>query len=119
MPYFSFLKFYIKCTFGEANDRMEKIAEKLKSEGKKAYTLPMGGSCPESMWAYIDCWAEMESQTEFFDEITDVVAVYGSGGTVLDLALGNYWSGMKKRVHGISILKPSGEFSNPGTGKRE
>jgi len=93
---------------------MQELAEKLKFEGKKAYTLPMGGSCSESMWAYIDCWAEMESQHEYFDEITDVVAVYGSGGTVLDLALGNYWSGMKKRVHGVSILKPSGEFSNWG-----
>ena len=70
----------------------------------------MGGSCPESMWAYIDCWAELESQHEIFDQITDVVAVYGSGGTVLDLALGNYWSGMKKRVHGVSILKPSVRF---------
>ena len=88
---------------------MQKLSEKLQSDGKKPYTLPMGGTCPASMWAYIDCWAEMESQYEFFDQITDVVAVYGSGGTVLDLALGNYWSGMKKRVHGVSILKPSVE----------
>ena len=97
----------IKCSFDEAEMRMKKLAKKLESEGKIVQTFPVGGSCPESMWAYVDCWAEMESQYEFFDQITDVVAVYGTGGTVLDLALGNYWSGMKKRVHGVSILSRS------------
>ena len=42
----------------------------------------------------------MESQ-DHFDEITDIVVVSGSGGTGLDLAIANYWTGSKKKVHAI------------------
>jgi len=40
---------------------------------------------------------------KYFDEITDVVVVSGSGGTGLDLALANLWSGTKKKIHGVRI----------------
>lgn len=51
----------------------------------------------------------MESQ-EYFSEITDIVVVSGSGGTGLDLALANYWTGSKKRVHGIRVWGDSKYF---------
>ena len=51
----------------------------------------------------------MEKQ-EYFDEITDIVVVSGSGGTGLDLALANYWTGSKKAVHGIRTWGDSKYF---------
>lgn len=51
----------------------------------------------------------MENQ-DYFNEITDIVVVSGSGGTGLDLALANYWSGFRKRVHGVRIWGESKDF---------
>ena len=51
----------------------------------------------------------MEDQ-DYFNEITDIVVVSGSGGTGLDLALANYWSGFRKRVHGVRIWGESKDF---------
>lgn len=51
----------------------------------------------------------MEKQ-DYFNEITDIVVVSGSGGTGLDLALANYWSGFRKRVHGVRIWGESKDF---------
>ena len=77
--------------------------------GKKPYIIPRGGSSDRSIWGYIDCWSEMENQ-DYFNEITDIVVVSGSGGTGLDLALANYWSGFRKRVHGVRIWGESKDF---------
>ena len=76
--------------------------------GKKPYIIPRGGSSDRSIWGYIDCWSEMENQ-DYFNEITDIV-VSGSGGTDLDLALANYWSGLRKRVHEVRIWGESKDF---------
>ena len=51
----------------------------------------------------------MESQ-EYFSEVTDIVVVSGSGGTGLDLALANYWTGSTKKVHGIRVCCDSMHF---------
>merc|ERR1712131_397870 len=97
------------CSFAEADDRMDRLAKKLESKGKKPYIIPRGGSSDRSIWGYIDCWSEMENQ-DYFNEITDIVVVSGSGGTGLDLALANYWSGFRKRVHGVRIWGESKDF---------
>ena len=51
----------------------------------------------------------MENQ-EYFSKVTDIVVVSGSGGTGLDLALANHWTGSKKRVHGIRVWGDSKYF---------
>ena len=51
----------------------------------------------------------MENQ-DYFNEITDIVVVSVSDGTDLDLALANYWSGFRKRVHGVRIWGESKDF---------
>ena len=53
----------------------------------------------------------MESQ-EYFSEVTDIIVVSGSGGTGLDLALANYWTGSTKKVHGIRTWGDSKYFYN-------
>ena len=81
---------------------MIELAEHLKNKGKKPYIIAMGASMPQSLWAYVDAWAEMLKQP-FFDEITDIWATWASGGSILELAVANYWTGSKKRIHGVPI----------------
>ena len=52
----------------------------------------------------------MTSLKEYFDEITDIVVCSGSGGTGLDLALANYWTGSKKKIHGVRAWGDSKYF---------
>lgn len=91
------------------DEKMEELKQLLKKEKKNAYIIPRGGSNDISIWGYIAAWEEMETQ-EFFDEITDIVCVSGSGGTGLDLALANYWTGSKKKIHGIRTWGDSTYF---------
>lgn len=91
------------------DEKMEALAADLRVQGKKPYIIPRGGSNAPSIWGYIDAWREMEKQ-EFFDEITDIVVCSGSGGTGLDLALANYWTGSKKKIHGVRAWGDSDYF---------
>jgi len=93
----------------KVNQKMKSLEKKLSTMGKKSYIIPRGGSNEVSIWGYVKCWAEMESQPEF-ESITDICVVSGSGGTGLDLALANYWTGSKKRIHGIRTWGDSGHF---------
>ena len=107
------------CSFAEADRRMEKLSQLLAKEGKKSYIIPRGGSNHASIWVanilivslhviniqgYVECWNEMMKQ-DYFGEVTDVVVVSGSGGTGLDIALANLWSGTGKRIHGVRIWR--------------
>lgn len=49
-------------------------------------------------------------QQEHFSGITDIVVTCGSGGTTLDLALANFWTGGKKRIHGIHNWGTAADF---------
>ena len=40
---------------------------------------------------------------EYFEDITDVVVASGTGGTCLDIALANLWSGTGKKIHGVHL----------------
>lgn len=91
------------------DEKMDLLANDLTKQGRKTYVIPRGGSNEVSIWGYIEAWREMESQ-EYFSDITDIVVVSGSGGTGLDLALANYWTGSKKRVHGIRVWGDSKYF---------
>lgn len=97
------------CAFDEADRRMKKLSARLAESGKKAYVIPRGGSNSVAAWSYIAAWEEMMNQP-LFAEITDIVVVSGSGGTGVDLALANYWSKSKKRIHGFRIWGTNADF---------
>eukprot|EP00190_Bangiopsis_sp_CCMP1999_P004512 CAMPEP_0198734116 /NCGR_PEP_ID=MMETSP1475-20131203/50478_1 /TAXON_ID= ORGANISM="Unidentified sp., Strain CCMP1999" /NCGR_SAMPLE_ID=MMETSP1475 /ASSEMBLY_ACC=CAM_ASM_001111 /LENGTH=362 /DNA_ID=CAMNT_0044497525 /DNA_START=359 /DNA_END=1443 /DNA_ORIENTATION=+ len=82
--------------------KMEELAVSLKKEGAKPYLIPVGGSNATGLWGYIECWEELISQS-ILDTITDVVVTVGSGGTAAGLAIGNYLTGLKVKMHAISV----------------
>ncbi|XP_033121526.1 bifunctional D-cysteine desulfhydrase/1-aminocyclopropane-1-carboxylate deaminase, mitochondrial-like isoform X2 [Anneissia japonica] len=79
--------------------RMEKLAEYLrKSRNLKAYIIQAGGSDTTGLYGYIEAWQELVDQgvLEHFD---DVAVTGASGGTAAGIAIANYLTGSKLKVH--------------------
>uniref|UniRef100_A0A7S3AAT2 Tryptophan synthase beta chain-like PALP domain-containing protein n=1 Tax=Rhodosorus marinus TaxID=101924 RepID=A0A7S3AAT2_9RHOD len=82
--------------------KMEILGEQLSSQGLSPYLIAIGGSDTVGLWGYIECWKELLNQN-VPGFITDVVVTIGSGGTAAGLAIGNYLSGSKVKMHAISV----------------
>jgi len=70
---------------------MEKLAEKLKKEGKKPYIIPGGASNSIGATGYVACAQEIQQQ--LFDtglNIDHMVVPSGSAGTHAGIAVGMY-----------------------------
>jgi len=83
---------------------MEKIAEKLRKEGKKPYIIPGGGSNEIGATGYVACAQELMMQ--LFDQgidIDGVVTVSGSAGTHAGLAVGFRANNNPMPITGISV----------------
>ncbi|KAH7853114.1 hypothetical protein Vadar_033430 [Vaccinium darrowii] len=82
------------------------LKEKLISEGRKPYVIPVGGSNSLGTWGYIEAVREIEQQLQTgngkagFD---DIVVACGSGATVAGLALGSWLSQLKAKVHAFAV----------------
>ena len=84
---------------------LEEAMESLKSEGRKPYYFPVGGSVPVGVWAYVQCLEELREQTQALGmKAPHIVAACGSGGTVAGLILGRALLGWKEaRVSAMAV----------------
>eukprot|EP01125_Pyxidicula_operculata_P019001 TRINITY_DN6845_c0_g1_i1.p1 TRINITY_DN6845_c0_g1~~TRINITY_DN6845_c0_g1_i1.p1 ORF type:complete len:256 (-),score=37.63 TRINITY_DN6845_c0_g1_i1:2-769(-) len=81
---------------------ISELAKKLESEGKKPYCIPLGGSNALGTWGYMECMHEIDQQiTSQGLKVDDIVVALGSGGSLLGLAIGNYLTGSKYKIHGV------------------
>ncbi|PKU72589.1 putative D-cysteine desulfhydrase 1, mitochondrial isoform X2 [Dendrobium catenatum] len=90
------------------------LKERLISEGRKPYVIPVGGSNSLGSWGYIEAIREIEQQTKcsfgvYFD---DIAVACGSGGTIAGLALGSTLSNLKAKVHAFSVCDDPDYFYN-------
>src|SRR5690625_3769833 len=70
-------------------EEMNRIAVRLRDEGRKPYVIPVGGSNEIGTLGYVSCVQEIIVQTcEQSIPINHIVSVVGSGGTFAGLALG-------------------------------
>ncbi|XP_064638587.1 uncharacterized protein LOC135494484 [Lineus longissimus] len=91
---------------------MERIAQKLKAEtGEASYIMTVGGSTSVGLFGYITAFQELISQgvQEYFD---DIVVTVGSGGTSAGLAIANYLTGGKLKIHAVAICDSAAYFHN-------
>ncbi|XP_062101998.1 bifunctional D-cysteine desulfhydrase/1-aminocyclopropane-1-carboxylate deaminase, mitochondrial-like [Humulus lupulus] len=82
------------------------LKEKLISEGRKPYVIPVGGSNSLGTWGYIEAIREIEQQLETGNadlKFDDIVVPCGSGATVAGLSLGSWLSSLKAKVHAFSV----------------
>ena len=85
---------------------MEKEAEAVAAEGRKAYVIPGGASNETGALGYVACAAEMLSQ--LFDQgvrVDRVVCASGSGGTHAGLLAGLQGCGSGIDVVGINVSR--------------
>lgn len=82
--------------------KMKSLAAELEQEGKKPYLIGIGGSNEIGLWGYIEAFQELIGQGAC-DRFTDIVLAVGSGGTTSGLAIANYLSGSRVRIHAFTV----------------
>ena len=83
---------------------MARLTKELAREGRKAYSIPVGGSIPLGSLGYVDCVAELAKQSDDAGAaIRHIVSATGSGGTTAGLLLGARLHLPEAKVTGIGV----------------
>ncbi len=91
----------------DMNGEMEKIAERLRAEGRKVYTIPGGGSNPTGALGYVNAAIELVYQANMIGlKIDRVVHATGSAGTQAGLVAGLVGINSGVPVLGIGVRAP-------------
>ena len=87
--------------------QMQRLAGKLRSNGKTPYVIPGGASNPVGALGYVNCGVELLQQlAEQTLDIDHLVTATGSAGTHAGLAVGLRASGSDLRILGIGVNAP-------------
>lgn len=87
-------------------DTMSNLAIQLKKEGKKTYSVPLGGSNVIGSLGYVNCGLELAKQiSEQALNIDCIVLATGSGGTQAGLLAGLALAGVDIPVLGICVSR--------------
>ena len=94
------------------NQLMDHLADQLKRNGKRPYTIPIGGSNEIGAIGYVAAMKELAQQLAELEVVVDeVVVATSSGGTQAGMALGAAITNCVGRVTGVSIdLEPNENF---------
>ena len=94
----------------------EREARRLRSEGRKPYIIPEGGSTALGAWGYVAEMGEIVADLKHLDvgdvKPTTVLCATGSGGTTAGLALGARLTGADIRVVGVNVCDDRDYFVN-------
>lgn len=83
--------------------RQQSLADQLlKDKGHKSLSIPVGGSSVLGLFGYIEAWQEMVEQ-KILEQFDDVFVTCGSGGSAAGLAISNYLTGSKVKLHAVSV----------------
>lgn len=91
----------------DMNAEMEKVADRLRAEGRNVYTIPGGGSNPTGALGYVNCAFEMLGQ--FNDrglKVDHIVHATGSAGTQAGLITGLKAMNAQIPLLGIGVRAP-------------
>lgn len=92
---------------GNMNVEVEKVAERLRGDGKNAYGIPGGGSNPTGALGYANCALELVSQLNELGLGCDyLVHGTGSAGTQAGLLAGLGILNSPIKVQGFSVRAP-------------
>lgn len=88
-------------------EEMEKVAAKLRAEGKKPYIIPGGASNPVGALGYVAC--AQETAQQLFDmglSIDHVIVPSGSAGTHAGMIAGFVGNNIDIPMSGIDVSRP-------------
>ena len=89
------------CESDEREETVHSVMERISTERKKGYYLPLGASTEIGAYAYKNAFYEMQQQNSSFDWI---VLASGSGGTQAGLVHGAHRANWSGKILGVSIL---------------
>jgi 1-aminocyclopropane-1-carboxylate deaminase/D-cysteine desulfhydrase-like pyridoxal-dependent ACC family enzyme len=95
-------------TRGERDAGMERVAERLRRDGRVPYVIPLGASTPRGALAFARAVGEVLRQVPAPDVI---VHACSSGGTQAGLLAGCALNGLSTRVIGVSADDPAEEIA--------
>ena len=91
----------------DMNAELEAEAERLRTEGRRPYIIPGGGSNPIGALGYVDCAREIVTQADDLDLAIDrIVTATGSAGTHGGLVAGLAVMGADVPVLGFGVRAP-------------
>jgi L-cysteate sulfo-lyase len=86
---------------------METVADRLRSEGRRPYVMPGGGSTPVGALGYVNCALELVNQADALGlRIDALVHATGSAGTQAGLVAGLAAIGSDIDLLGIGVRAP-------------
>ncbi|WP_171182185.1 D-cysteine desulfhydrase [Ruegeria sp. HKCCD8929] len=91
----------------DMNAEMEAVADKLRGDGKKVYTIPGGGSNPTGALGYVNCAFELLAQANDRALTLDLIThATGSAGTQAGLIVGLKAMNAQIPLLGIGVRAP-------------
>lgn len=92
---------------GDMNAEMEKVADRLRADGRKVYTIPGGGSNPTGALGYVNCAFELVGQANDGNlKLDHIVHATGSAGTQSGLIVGLKAMNAQIPLLGIGVRAP-------------
>lgn len=91
----------------DMNAAMAQLADKLRSQGRRPYVIPGGGSNPVGALGYVTCALELANQANEMGVAFDcLVHATGSAGTQAGLVVGLYGARTQIPVYGVGVRAP-------------
>lgn len=96
-----------RATGPDFNAVIEEVAEQMRADGKKVYTIPGGGSNPTGALGYVNCAFELLGQVNDSGmKIDHIVHATGSAGTQAGLIVGLQAMNAQIPLLGIGVRAP-------------
>jgi D-cysteine desulfhydrase family pyridoxal phosphate-dependent enzyme len=87
------------------------VAEQLRSDGKRPYVMPIGGSTPIGALGFVDAYLELREQLGIIGvKPSSIVHATSSGGTQAGLAIGAHLLHDDVKIVGIGVAKTAGDL---------
>lgn len=100
------IKYVDKKEYEKRDELMDEIARKLAKKGRKAYTIPSGGSNETGIWGYIMAAQEIKEQLKKEElKINAIIIPVGTGGTYTGLLIGKVLFNLSPILYGINVEK--------------
>lgn len=93
---------------GQMQSKLDEVFQGAKSEGRKPYLIPYGGSNPVGAVGYVTAMEELANQSVNPDWI---VFPSSSGGTQAGMLVGARLNGFQGKILGISVDEPAGQLT--------
>ena len=91
----------------DMNAEMEAVAERLRADGRRPYTIPGGGSNPTGALGYVNCALELLGQlVDLGLDVNHIVTATGSAGTQAGLITGLKAMNAQIALLGIGVRAP-------------